>query len=414
MSSASVIIFHLFLFLTVYIQVFLLITFLENRKKILVRRASTRLSFYPRVTILVPAFNEERSLSESVRSLLRLNYPQEQIKILLIDDGSTDNTWEEMQKFSGNPNIEILRKENGGKYTAMNLGLERLETEFVGSLDADSFVDPEALARIMSYFEQSPKTMAVTPSLVAYHPKTVIQRAQQMEYFMSVYARKMLGFLGGIHVTPGPFTIFRRQVFENLGEYRHAHNTEDMEIAYRMQKHRYPIEHCNDAYIYTGTPSTLSKLFRQRLRWIYGFINNSIDYRSVLFRKRYGNFATFTVPAGIISIFAVSYLLGRLLYHLGDFLRGQVLKFQTVGFELSATLKSFDWFFLNTQSFIFLQLLILSLVVFSILLGRKMVSGKWKFSPRVLYFIVIFGIVSPLWLLRAIFNTFVSKRPAWR
>ena len=122
----------------------------------------------------------------------------------------------------------------------------------------------------------------------------------------------MLGFLGAIHVTPGPLTIFRKKVFDDLGPYRHAHNTEDMEIAYRMQKNHYKIEQCNDAYVYTNTPETIIKLYKQRLRWIYGFINNTIDYRKILFRKKYGNFSLFILPANIISIFAVIYLLVKL------------------------------------------------------------------------------------------------------
>jgi len=99
--------------------------------------------------------------------------------------------------------------------------------------------------------------MAVAPSVIAYNSKTFIQNAQKAEYNMSVYLKKMLGFLGAINVTPGPLTIFRKKVFDDLGPYRHGHNTEDMEIAYRMQKNKYRIEHCNDAYVYTNTPTTI-------------------------------------------------------------------------------------------------------------------------------------------------------------
>ena len=108
--------------------------------------------------------------------------------------------------------------------------------------------------------------MAVAPSLIVHNQKTLVQSAQKMEYLMAVYFKKMLGLLGAIHVTPGPLTIFRKKVFDDLGPYRHAHNTEDMEIAFRMQKHRYKIEHCNDAYVYTGIPKTIRKLFRQPIK----------------------------------------------------------------------------------------------------------------------------------------------------
>jgi cellulose synthase/poly-beta-1,6-N-acetylglucosamine synthase-like glycosyltransferase len=127
--------------------------------------------------------------------------------------------------------------------------------------------------------------MAVAPSVTVFEPKNIIQYAQKAEYHMGVYFKKMLGILGAINVTPGPLTVFRKKVFDDLGPYRHGHSTEDMEIAYRMQKNRYKIEHCNDAYVYTNTPKTVRKLYRQRLRWIYGFISPSTIRSSTEYSK---------------------------------------------------------------------------------------------------------------------------------
>ena len=414
MASLSTAIFYIFIFLTVYVQVFLLITFIENRKKIIIRSGSIKLRNYPAVTLVVPCWNEEGTVDGTVRSLLNLNYPKDKIKIFLIDDGSTDGTWDIINKFSNYPNIKVFRKENGGKYTALNLGLAHVETEFFGGMDSDSFADADSLVRIMSYFEKDPSIMAVAPSLIVHNQKTLVQSAQKMEYLMAVYFKKMLGLLGAIHVTPGPLTIFRKKVFDDLGPYRHAHNTEDMEIAFRMQKHRYKIEHCNDAYVYTGIPKTIRKLFRQRLRWIYGFINNSLDYRELLFRKKYGNFAFFTVPAGILSVFAVTYLLGRIFFNVGEYVYSKIIQYQTIGFDLTASANNFDLFFLNTRSFVLLQILVLALVIFSMILGRKMVEGRWKISLDMLYFFAIFSVVAPFWLVKAVWNTIISKKPAWR
>jgi len=414
MSSISNIIFYIFIFSTVYAQVFLLVTFLENRKKIVIRKGSVKLSSYPAVTIVVPCWNEETTVEKTVDSLLALNYPKDKLKIFLIDDGSTDSTWGIISKFENYPNIKTFRKENGGKFTALNLGLENLKTDFFGGLDADSFADSESLVRIMSYFEKDPSVMAVAPSLIVHNSKTLIQSVQKIEYLMAVYFKKMLGLLGAIHVTPGPLTVFRKRVFDDLGPYRHAHSTEDMEIAYRMQKNNYKIEHCNDAYVYTSIPGTVRKLFRQRLRWIYGFINNTIDYRNVLFRKKYGDFSFFTLPAGIVSIFAVSFLLGRIFYNLGNFLYSKVVQYQTVGIHFTASLNNFDLFFISTKSFIFLEILIFSLVFLSMILGKQMVEGKWRPSWNMLYFLLIFSVIAPFWLLKAIYNTIISEKPAWR
>ncbi len=414
MSSFSSAIFYIFTFTAVYVQIFFLITFFENRKKIVKRKGSTILANYPAVTVMVPCWNEEKTIGKTVESVLALNYPKDKLKILLIDDGSTDKTFQIMSEFSKYENIKIFHKKNGGKYTAINLGLENSETAFVGCLDADSFVHPEALNRIMSYFEKDQSVMAVAPSIIVHNPKNIIQNAQKAEYDMAVYIKKMLGFLGAIHVTPGPFTIFRKKVFDDLGPYRHAHNTEDMEIAYRMQTNHYKIEQCNDAYVYTSAPKTVGKLFSQRLRWIYGFLNNTIDYRGVLMKRKYGNFALFTVPSGIVSVGAAIYLFSRLAFNFGHFIFSKVSQLKAVGVHNLSSLPHFDPFFINTQAFLFISLFLYSSVILSMILGRRMAEGNKIFSLDMAYFLVIYSVIAPFWILKAIYNTLISKTPAWR
>jgi len=232
----------------------------------------------PYISVIIPVYNEEKTIAGTINSLLDLDYPKDKLKLIIIDDGSKDGTWKIIQEFEKFENVSVFHKENGGKYTALNLGIEKTETPFIGCLDSDSFVDKEALKRIMTYFDDS-ETMAVAPSIIVDNPKNIIQGAQKAEYDMAIYNKKMLAFLGGIHVTPGPFSIFRKKVFDDLGPYRHAHNTEDQEIALRMQENDYKIEHCPDAYVYTIAPNTVPKLYRQRLRWIYGFLRNAIEVR---------------------------------------------------------------------------------------------------------------------------------------
>lgn len=414
MASISVSIFYILVFLSVYVQVFFFVTFLENRKRIITRNGKIKLKSYPTVTIAVPCWNEEKTVEKTVRSLMKLNYPKDKIKLFLVNDGSTDGTLSVINSFKKYPNIKVFDKENGGKFTALNLALANTESEFFGCLDADSFADSESLIRIMSYFENDKEIMAVAPSVVVDNPKNFIQKAQKAEYNMGVYYKKMLSFLGAINVTPGPLTIFRKKVFDDLGNYRLAHNTEDMEIAYRMQKNHYKIEHCNDAYVYTNAPIATKKLYRQRLRWIYGFINNTIDYRSVLFKKKYGNFAVFTLPMGIISILSVSYLFAKIVYNFFNFIYTKLVQFKLIGFSFKSSSFTFDPFFINTQSFIFLIILVYCLVIFAILFGSKMTKDKKIFSLNTLYFFPVFGFIAPFWLLKAVFNTIINRKPSWR
>jgi len=414
MTLISNVIFYVLSFLTVYAQVFFLITFLENRKKIIIRNGTTKLAKYPKVTIIVPCWNEEKTVYKTIRSLLNLNYPKDKVKIFLIDDGSTDNTWDVISRFSKYPNIKVFKKENGGKYTALNLGLKHIQTDFLGCLDADSVADPESLVRIMSYFEKDPSIMAVSPSIIANKSKNIIQEAQKVEYWFTVFVKKMLGIIGGIFVTPGPLTIFRKKVFDDLGPYRHAHNTEDMEIAYRMQKNHYKIEQCNDAYIYTNTPSSITKLYKQRLRWIYGSINNAIDYRKLFFKKKYGNFSIFTLPSIIFSIITTGYLTIKMLYSFIDSILLKISEFNVVGLDFTKKTFVIDPYFINTKTLFFISMSFFIFMLFFTIYGKKMVDGKWTFPLNIFFYFIIFSIIGPFWFLKAVYNTILSRKPAWR
>ena len=414
MDSVYTTIFYVFSFISVYVQIFFLLTFLEKKRHIVRNPENLELEIYPTVTITVPCYNEEGTIDKTVKSLLELDYPKDKIKIFLVDDGSKDNTWNIIKSFDNGFNVFSFKKENGGKHTALNLALENTTTEFFGCLDSDSLVHPQALKRILKYFERDPRTMAVAPSIIVYNPKNILQYAQNVEYDMSIYTKKMLGFMGGIHVTPGPFSIFRKKVFDDLGNYHKAHNTEDQEIALRMQEHGYKIDHCPDAYVYTNTPESVVKLYRQRLRWIYGFIKNLIDYRRLLFKKKYGTVALFTLPSGIISIFGVIFLTFNILTNIIRFIYNKIIEIQTIGFSHIFNFNyKFDWFFMNTKAALFFSVILYILVIVSVMIGRKMAEGKSGFSLSIFYFVIIYSVIAPFWMLRAIYNAIISKESSW-
>ncbi|MFZ2072494.1 MAG: glycosyltransferase family 2 protein [Minisyncoccia bacterium] len=413
MTSVSNIIFFILTFLSVYVQVFFLLTFFEKKKKILIRKEAFELDEYPGVTIIIPCYNEEKTIKGTINSLLNLDYPKDKLKLIIIDDGSKDNTFNvAKEEFENYPNIKIIQKKNGGKYTALNMGLELTDTPFLGCLDADSFVDAQALKRIMTYFLDK-DTMAVAPSIIVDNPKNILQGAQKAEYDMAIYNKKMLAFLGGIHVTPGPFSIFRKKVFEDLGPYRHAHNTEDQEIALRMQEHHYKIEHCPDAYVYTVAPNSVGKLYRQRVRWIYGFLRNAIDYRRLLFRKEYGTIAFFTLPSGLISVASVIFLFWMFLYNFVSFILNKITQIKVAGFGSVGGSFHFDWFFFDTKTIFFVSIILYTSIVVSLLIGRSMLEGKVRFSFDILYFMIIYSVIAPFWILKAMFNALRSKQSSW-
>jgi cellulose synthase/poly-beta-1,6-N-acetylglucosamine synthase-like glycosyltransferase len=407
------VIFYLFTFTAVYVQVFLLVVFLERRKDVLVQRKQVVLKDYPEVDIIVPCWNEEKTVEGTILSLLALDYPKDKLKFYLVDDGSTDGTWEVMKRYAENPQVEAIRKENGGKHTAVNEGIARSKGEFIACLDADSFVDPAALKRMLTYFS-NPKIMAVSPTVVVYKPKTIVQLAQKADYTMAAYIKKMFASVNGLHVASGSFTVFRRKVFETIGNYRNAHNTEDFEITLRMYASGMRIDQCNDAYVYTVAPSSIRKLFKQRLRWMFGFIENIKEYRFMLLRKRYGPVAMITLPAGIISMFSVIYIFVLLIVNLVRKVVDIVLYYRDTGILFHTSKFHFDWFFFNTGSSFFLLIMLYSLLVVSFLLGKKIHGKRASLTIDLLYFITIYSVVAPMWLLKAMYNSIAKVKTSWR
>jgi cellulose synthase/poly-beta-1,6-N-acetylglucosamine synthase-like glycosyltransferase len=231
---------------------------------------------------------------------------------------------------------------------------------------------------------------------------------------MSTYNKKMLSFLGAIHVTPGPFSLFRTSLFAKIGMFRKAHNTEDQELAYRMQEHHLKIDHCVNAYVFTSSPDTVKKLYTQRLRWIYGFIQNTIDYRRLVFNKEYRNFSFFTLPSGFISIIAVVFLSASFLYDFIIFLLKKINEYSVVGFHTHWHI-NFNWFYINTQTVFFVTIILYSLLIFSIVMGTRLSQQGKGFDWHIIAYLIIYSVIAPCWLLKAVWNTIAGRRqPAWR
>lgn len=400
-------------FLAIYVQLFFLVTFIERRKDLKTARTTIpKLTTFPSVTIIMPCWNESTTIHGTIESLLALEYPKDKLGIIMVNDGSTDSTWEEMQKYKDHPQIRMFTQENGGKHVAVNFGIDHAGTDLIGCLDADSFVAPHALRDMVQIFNEKPDVMAVAPTLIVHKPKNMLQWAQKVEYNMSVYLKKMQAFLNAIHVTPGPFSIFRKEVFEKIGKFRKAHGTEDQEIAYRMQENHMKIEHCPTAYVYTVTPNTVKKLYKQRLRWIYGFIQNTIDYRRLVLNPKYGNFSFFTIPAGIISIVAAVYLFFAAIYNILVFLVEKIARWNVVGFTGVTSNFQFDWFYIDLQALGIMTIVLYLLVLISMIVGSRI--AKQKISLHIISFMLIYSIIAPFWLLKALWNTLRAKQPKWR
>jgi len=264
----------------------------------------------PFVSIIVPAHNEGDYLEGSLKSILSINYPKDKLEVILVDDGSTDNTYEIAKRFEGH-GVRAFRKENGGKGGALNFGIKHAKGEIIATMDADSYLTPDTLRGLLPFFTD-PEVMAVTPAVKIKQTKSWLKELQRIEYLMILFSRKILSFIESVPVTPGPFSIFRAKVFDEVGLFDEKNLVEDQEIALRIQSHNYKIKSSVTADVYTEPPDNIWDLLKQRVRWQRGGFRNYWKYRFMISPK-FGDFGMYFVPLNFATITAFFLVLALML-----------------------------------------------------------------------------------------------------
>lgn len=396
------------LFVALYFEVFLLVSFLER----MFRKAGAILvaSQLPSAAIVVPCFNEEKGIVETLNSLLALEYPHEKLEILVVDDGSTDSTLSLAREFESDARVKVFTKENGGKHTAMNYALLHTNAELIGCLDADSVVEKEALIRIAAVFANQ-RVAAVTPGIHAKETNNLLQHMQKVEYHLSLFNRFIFAALGSAFITPGPFSIFRASVVRAVGGWKHGHSTEDMEMALRMQHEGFLIANCPSAVVHTGTPPTLRRLFKQRVRWTYGFIRNAVDYRHMVGSRRYGNLGIFILPTALISIATAIYFFVRIM---SEIFQQSFDTYTRISVTKTLPMFHLDLFYFNTSAMWVLVWLAVGLILILISAGNWIGTGSKRLPAGTPLFVVFYCFLVPVWLAVAVFRATFKLGVRWR
>ena len=410
MGFSDILVYIIF-FIGLYFGVILLITYLEIKPELEKEKSDVLPKKYPSVTIIVPCFNEGKTIEKTVESILALNYPKSALSIFVVNDGSTDNTKEVLKKYEGHPNIKTFSIENGGKHNALNFAIEKTHSEIVACIDADSFVDPQSLRRLIRRFED-PEITAVTATIKITKPESYLQHIQKMEYFCTAFLWRTLSAMNAQYVTPGPFSAYRLEVLKKIGGFRQGHQTEDLEIGLRLLKQGYKIRNAETAYVYTTVPATFMTLYRQRVRWSYGFLNNMIDYRKLFFNKKVGNLG-FILPITTFLSLVPVYVAGRMVWSIFDTIGNQFARYQAVGFYLKPFSLHLDWFFLgNTKIWLSMIMIVTSILI--IFVSSKLVEGKFKFGRDTILYLTIYVFIHPIWRVRSLISTIFRKQVVWR
>ncbi|MFP5258093.1 MAG: glycosyltransferase, partial [Acidobacteriota bacterium] len=250
----------------------------------------------PSVAVVVPAYNEENVVLQTVRSLLACQHPKT-FEIIVVDDGSSDDTCRVLREaFSGHHLVTIVSQPNAGKPAALNHGISLTKADIVVTLDADTVFARDTIIRLAAWFAD-PKVGAVAGNAKVGNRINFLTRCQALEYITSQNLdRRALTVLDSVTVVPGAVGAWRRDVVERAGGFSAETLAEDADLTIRIQRMGYVVTYEERAIALTEAPDTLRGFLRQRFRWMFGTLQVAWKHKDALLRPRYGLLGFFGLP----------------------------------------------------------------------------------------------------------------------
>lgn len=281
-------------FVGIYINVWYMLLILENKSRLLARKEAKR---FPKVSILIPARNEEKNIGDTIKSVLSMEYPKNKLEVIAIDNNSTDRTADMIRKFK---RVKLLSEKKLGKANALNRGLSIATGEIIGTLDADTLVDKNCLKKSVGYFEDS-RVGAVTNFVKVEDDRGILGKFQTIEYAFSGITKKLISFLNSMYITPGTLSLLRKDVIQDI-KFSDDTLAEDMDMALSITKKGYRIVNSLDAISYTRIPIGFRNLVKQRVRWYRGFIENTVKHADLMLNRKFPHLGFFILPMAYITI----------------------------------------------------------------------------------------------------------------
>ncbi len=257
-------------------------------------------SKYPLVSIIVPAYNEEINVISSLKNLLECDYPN--FNIIFVNDGSKDATWQKVTEvFSNHNKIKLFTKENGGKASALNVGIEKTEAEFVVCIDADTKLAKNAVSKLMESFfvpEMEEKQIGAVAGIVKVgNEVNILTKWQSIEYITSQnFDRKGFAYANAITVVPGAIGGFRKKAIEDAGGFTTDTLAEDCDLTIRILRAGYIVANEPRAIAYTEAPETVKQFMKQRYRWSFGVMQTFYKHRDLMLNVDYRSLGFVAMP----------------------------------------------------------------------------------------------------------------------
>lgn len=289
---------------------------------------------YPPVTILIAAYNEENSIASTLSGIFLQDYPED-IRVIVINDGSSDKTVESIKAIQlKHSNLELIDLGlNGGKASALNHGLRRCQTDIVISIDADSYILKDGVRHLVGRYLSDPITTRAVAGeiLIRNSRENWITKAQEWDYFLGIATiKRVQSLFQGTLVAQGAFSLYDRKTIVELGGWPEMVG-EDIVLTWKILAAGHRVGHAENALAFTDCPNSLKKFIKQRQRWSRGLIEAFKDNPFILFKPRLSTFYiwwntlfplmdiayTFGfIPGVILAFFGVYWIAGPMTFAL--------------------------------------------------------------------------------------------------
>lgn len=258
------------------------------------------------LSVIIPAYNEERTIVDTIRSLKNQTHPPK--SIIVVDDSSIDQTGA-LAKAQG---VTVIRpqKNTGSKAGAQNVALKMVTTKYTMALDADTVLAPDAIEKLSRAFRK-PEVAAASGFVIPRYIKTIWERGRYIEYLLAfTYYKAIQEYFGKPLIASGCFSMYRTDILKKLGGWNTRTMAEDMDLTWTFYEYGFRVHFMPGAVCYPIDPETYTLMRKQLRRWSHGFVQNvRLHWRHLIKRPYLGSIITVGMWDGIIASFSYLFLI---------------------------------------------------------------------------------------------------------
>jgi poly-beta-1,6-N-acetyl-D-glucosamine synthase len=409
--EALSIIYLSYMFISIYLLVFNVLLYWNNRKTLFEEPPLTK---EYSLSIVIPCWNEEKSIRATIENLLELDYGGLK-KIIVVDDCSNDSSYKIIREMAVKYDKVMAVQtpmQTGNAGGAKAFGSKFVETELIGFTDADSYPEKDSMKKLVGFFDDS-QVGAVTGVFTPKNQNKFFEKLQSIEYNVIAFTRKLLGYVDGIYVTPGPLAIYRKSAFDDVGGFDVTNMTEDIEIVWNLISKKYKIRMCLSAHATTIIPTKFKGWWNQRIRWAVGGLQCIAKHKKHFLKK--GMLGLFVVPFFIVQFFLGMLGMGIFVYLLiSKFFKEYI--FAKYSIQVGTALVTMEDFHITAS---FLNYLGIILFVFGFVFTLIVISIMKRHSLKrhsvfnLLFYSTTYLLLYPVIATKAVYN-FIRKKDKWR